>query len=649
MSWDDGLAGTARIIAATDDNPLRVMAGPGTGKSFAMKRRVARLLESGQNPGRILAVTFTRNAAASLVSDLHALGIADCEKVRVGTLHAFCFGLLSQQEVFDYLGRVPRPVVSFAKSGVLQFEGGVMLDDLILTGNFGPKRDCTRRIRAFEAAWARLQSEVPGWPQDPVDRQFQAALISWLRFHRAILIGELVPEALRFLRNNPAAPARSAFDHVIVDEYQDLNKAEQYLIDLLAGQGSTAIVGDVDQSIYRFRHANPEGIEGFQQQHPTTHDETLDECRRCPTRVVAIADHLIRHNHPGILAPRLQPTAGNPAGEVHVVQWSGVTEEAQGLAAYVHSVVSSGRFSPRDLLILTPRRLLGYGIRDRIAEAAIAVHSFYHEEALESDAAQRAFALLSLLVDPEDRVAMRWWLGDGSPSSRKNVYQRLRQHCDTAGTSPRAALEALDQGALALAGVGELIDKYRELKAILAALTGQTLAQVVDALLPAGSDDCSVLREVATLALPELENVGDLFDRIKTHITQPEMPEEGEFVRVMSLHKSKGLTSKVAIVAGCTEGLIPFRDDEQPQAEQDTILREQRRLFYVAITRCTEVLVLSSAARMERQLAWKIGAKLQPGRSQIGKTIASRFLDELGPTAPAPQTGDQWMASGYAP
>lgn len=81
MSWDDGLTGTARDIAATNDNPLRVMAGPGTGKSFAMKRRVARLLESGQDPRRVLAVTFTRNAAASLVSDLHALGIDDCERV----------------------------------------------------------------------------------------------------------------------------------------------------------------------------------------------------------------------------------------------------------------------------------------------------------------------------------------------------------------------------------------------------------------------------------------------------------------------------------------------------------------------------------------------------------------------------------------
>jgi DNA helicase II / ATP-dependent DNA helicase PcrA len=123
MPWDDGLTGAARSIAGTENTPLRVMAGPGTGKSFAMKRRVARLLENGQRPAGILAVTFTRNAAASLVDDLHALEIPGCEQIRAGTLHAFCFRLLSEAAVFEYLGRVARPLVTFQKSGVLQFEG----------------------------------------------------------------------------------------------------------------------------------------------------------------------------------------------------------------------------------------------------------------------------------------------------------------------------------------------------------------------------------------------------------------------------------------------------------------------------------------------------------------------------------------------
>lgn len=342
MAWDDGLEGAAKNIAATDRTPLRVMAGPGTGKSFAMKRRVARLLESGQSPGRILAVTFTRTAAASLVTDLRTLQVPGCEDIRAGTLHAFCFGLLNGQEVFDYLNRVARPIITFLKSGVLQFEGGTMLDDLVVSGAFGPKRDCTKRIRAFEAAWARLQSDDPGWPQDAVDRAFQTALINWLRFHRAILIGELVPEALRYLRHNPGCDARAAYDHVIVDEYQDLNRAEQDLIQFLSGNRAIALVGDVDQSIYHFRHANPDGIQTYNARYPDTHDEVLDECRRCPTRVVAIADHFISYNYPGVPGPRLRPRPSNLAGELHLIQWGSVEEEASGLAEFVRILVDKG-------------------------------------------------------------------------------------------------------------------------------------------------------------------------------------------------------------------------------------------------------------------------------------------------------------------
>jgi len=127
MAWEQGLIGTGRQIGATQESTLRVMAGPGTGKSFAMKRRVARLLEEGVNPRRILAVTFTRNAAASIVEDLHNLNIAGCANIRAGTLHSFSFSLLTKDEVLQFSGRVPRPVITFTKSGVLQFEGNAML------------------------------------------------------------------------------------------------------------------------------------------------------------------------------------------------------------------------------------------------------------------------------------------------------------------------------------------------------------------------------------------------------------------------------------------------------------------------------------------------------------------------------------------
>lgn len=647
VAWDEGLAGKARDIAATDKSPLRVMAGPGTGKSFAMKRRVARLIETGADPRRILAVTFTRNAAASLLHDLHKLNLPDCDKIRAGTLHSFCFSVLLRKQVFEYLNRIPRPLVTFTKSAIYRFECTPLLQDISLEGDFGVSRACTKRIRAFEAAWARLQSEEPGWPQDPLDQQFQTALVGWLRFHHAMLIGELVPETLRFLRNNPNTDMLRAYDHIIVDEYQDLNRAEQELVQLLSAHGKIAIVGDIDQSIYSFRHANPEGIETYGQRHQDTHDETLDECRRCPTRVVEIADHLIRHNHVGINQPRLRPLPESKRGEVHLVQWANVDDEVVGLSDFVQNLVTARNYKPGNILILTPRRRLGYAIRDRLSTLKIPAHSFYHEEALEGEGAQRAFAALSLFCDAEDRVALRWWLGDGSASTRRNAYQRLRQHCEQTGVSPRTALEKLAADELKLPNVGELIARFKQLGTTLQNLEGRSVPELVDQLLPAEDDGCAILREASLLALAALNTPQELLDYWRTHVTQPEMPEEGDFVRVMSLHKSKGLTSKVAVIVGCSQSLIPYEDFNKPAVEQAAQLKEQRRLFYVAITRCTEILVISSAAQMNRMFAWSIGARLVKGQGVNGPTIASQFIAELGPGAPPSQTGVAWGAGGY--
>ena len=268
MTWYSDLEGQALKIAQTDMSPLRVVAGPGTGKSFALKRRVARLLEEGAEARRILGLTFTRNAAANLVDDLRNLGVEGCEYIQAGTLHAYCYGLLSKKHVFDFLGRIPRPIIFFNKSGVMQYEGAPLLQDIRNYGEFGNKREGTKRIRAFEAAWARLQSDSPGWPFDAIDKEFQKILIDWFTFHGAILIGELVPLALQYLRDNPEAPELKSFDHVLVDEYQDLNKAEQVLIDSLCNTSSQTVVGDPDQSIYSFRYANPEGIMTFPDSHP---------------------------------------------------------------------------------------------------------------------------------------------------------------------------------------------------------------------------------------------------------------------------------------------------------------------------------------------------------------------------------------------
>ena len=113
MPWDEGLEGPSRNIAGYEGRYLRVKAGPGTGKTYALMRRVSRLLEEGVTPSTILAISFTKTAANDLIKQLNGLGIAGAEYVNASTLHSLAFKLLSQREVFVSMGRIPRPLLQY--------------------------------------------------------------------------------------------------------------------------------------------------------------------------------------------------------------------------------------------------------------------------------------------------------------------------------------------------------------------------------------------------------------------------------------------------------------------------------------------------------------------------------------------------------
>jgi DNA helicase-2/ATP-dependent DNA helicase PcrA len=631
MCWADGLEGAARRIAETTESPLRVLAGPGTGKTFTLMRRVMRLIEEGSNPRRVLVCTFTRTAARDLQGELSRLGVPRADEVLAGTVHAFCFRLLSKAEVLRLTGRVPRPL--------LKFEERFLLADLQGTNGEGI-RALGKRLNAFAAAWARLQSDTPGWPMTPQDRVFSSALDTWLRFHAAMLIGELVPEALRFLRDNPASPYRPRLDHVLVDEYQDLNRAEQVLLDSLAAVGTMTVIGDEDQSIYSFKYAHPAGIAEFDQGHPGTHDESLDECCRCPCLVVSMANTLIGRNASRITR-EIQACRSNPTGEVLVVQWLSMEDEANGIADFIQQRIRAGEVEPGRVLVLAPRRQLGYAIRDSLNARTVPAHSFFYEEALEGDptkddqcAAQETFTLLTLLARPDDSVALRCWCGFGSASLRTGAWSRLRTEAESTGTSPRELLKQIVIGTLKLSHMSQMVDRFRLLQRRLAVLAGLRGTELIDALFPASDAWAEPVRMV-TSTFEEDGEPAMLLDVIQRGVTQPELPTDVDYVRVMSLHKSKGLTSDLVVVTGCVEGLIPTLPTNATAREWQDALEEQRRLFYVAITRTRNTLVLSSITRLPRATAHRMGALVVRGRGGSAPTIASRFLNELGPKRPA--------------
>lgn len=640
MSWDDGLVGPALQVAGNRNSPLRIVAGPGTGKTFALMRRATRLLEEEADPRRILVCTFTRTAADDISREILSLGARGATNIVAGTLHAFCFRFLAGEDVFSDTGRFPR--------SLLDYENRFMLEDLKQQG-LGGIRECRKRLDAFNAAWARLQSEEPGWPQDANDRRFHHILTDWLVFHRCMLVGELIPEAYHYLRNNPTCPERTAFDHVLVDEYQDLNKAEQTILDLLADNGTLTVVGDEDQSIYSFKHAHPEGIAEFPQYHNNTYDETLLECRRCPQLVVDIANDLISNNLSR--SPRtLTCLDGNPQGEVHIVQWNSLQEEAEGIAQFVKDRVNSGQVDPGKVLILAPRRQLGYAVRDALNVLGTSSHSFFKEEVfdgmpqnLQESMAQQAFTLLTLLANSEDIVALRCWCGYGSNSLRSGAWSRIRNYCGTNDLSPKQVLERLSTNSLRIANTNQIIERFRELQSQLQQLQGLQGQELIDSIFPE-EDWASNLREYAQVDEEDDCDAQTLLERLKTKIIQPELPTDVEYVRVMSLHKSKGLTADMVIVLGCIAGMIPgiIPQDANP-SEQQRFIEEQRRLFFVALTRTRQTLVLSNVSSLPRDIAHRMRVPVRGSDATYARTRASMFISELGSSAPQPVDGQSFL------
>jgi superfamily I DNA/RNA helicase len=514
-------------------------------------------------------------------------------------------------------------------------------------GAHGGKRQIKKLIKAYEAAWARLQHEQPGYIMEPSDVAFSRDLLGWLLFHRAMLIGEVISQLYRYLYSNPAANERSEFSHILVDEYQDLNRAEQGVIDLISDMADVCIVGDDDQSIYSFKHAHPDGIRQWLTVNVGADDLGLDDCRRCPTRVVDMANSLIGNNRIRPVPRALVPMPANGPGDVRIVQYQTLAREVAGVAELIRRMVATGT-PPGDILVLAQRGAIGTPIYEALERLAVPVRSYYAEAELDTPHAQRAFALFKLFVNRDDLVALRWLIGVDGSNWHAAGYRRVRERCEVSGDTPWGVLTQLRDGTLSLPHTRGVVEAFGGLIATLDGLEAlPDLATVIDHLFPDGEVATRKLREIAIGVLGDIpaDDREALLEEVIQKVSQPDIPSEIEDVRIMSLHKSKGLSSPVTIIAGCVEGLLPMRpDDSLPPAEQVQYMEEQRRLFYVGITRVKAVpaagklgtLVLTYSQRMPVGEALASGITPAQQRFGIAMLHASRFIAELGPSSPIP-------------
>lgn len=655
MAWNDEIEinSPAYRLAASESATIRAVAGPGTGKSFAIKKRILRLLEQGVSPNNILAVTFTRTAAQDLKTEISSLGIEGAESVHSRTLHSHALRILMQDGVLEQTGRAPRMVIDHEQQPMLRD-----IDRI----EFGGIKNKKELLNSYLAGWAKLQHDTPGFVHTQIDEDFKTDLLDWFNYHNGILVGEVIPIVIDYLRNNPAVIAIGEYDYILVDEFQDLNKSEQEFVRLICGGSNIVIVGDDDQSIYGFKFAHPQGIQEVDKLFGEYDDIPFDVCRRCPTLVTKMASELISKN-PNRTLGVLNHFEDNPEGIVDIVQWTDYDSEINGICDFVVSEINKGVIEPADVLILTPRRKIGYRLRDLLLTHGVSVKSYFRESVIEKPEVQRAFSLMNILANPTDDISLRFLLGYNSSDFRKNQYLRLKEIAIGKETSIREVTNSILRGEISDTNLKSIIAEYRSILIDIPNLKESILADPENGFYNffVTTDDKeddfyeldqvfrSIVNEIGIEELEDPNNFDNWFKRIMMSLLEvialPDSPENIDHVRIMSLHSSKGLSAKFVILTSMIDSLIPFLPNTLNADQINPIIQESRRLFYVAITRCKSYgdyegrLVISSFLAIPRIEALRMGIVVT-GFGRNIRTMTTRFVSDFGDISPAPKRGN---------
>lgn len=346
MAWNDDLTEEQRRIASHPARIVRLVAGPGTGKTRVMTRRVAYLIEEGGvSPSAILALTFSRAAAQELRERLEdLLGVETGDRPGVYTLHAFALRQLLRMGGAPTL---PSPI----RIADDYDERHVVAEELATLTHAGV-RDVQKEIQLLASDWESLAAEEDEWERQHPNPAFLAA---W-RQHRAVygytLRAELVYALKKALDEDPDLELEPAFTHVLVDEYQDLNRCELAVLERLTRSNRHLFVaGDDDQSIYGFRNAFPLGLREFPTTYPDAVTEELAECHRCAREILATALSVAEQDIdriPKALAPRDDAEDG----QVDAFSFRNISHEAGGIARTCRQLVDEGEVPPNRILIL---------------------------------------------------------------------------------------------------------------------------------------------------------------------------------------------------------------------------------------------------------------------------------------------------------
>lgn len=627
-----------RAVKHTNSH-ARLLAGPGTGKTFVLSKKVEHLvLQEHILPASILVLTFTRAAAYELRERISKY-IGRERLPEVSTIHSFALKYLLRNS-----DRINLPLPTPIRIADDWDENRIIYPDIKLLLNYSNITEVHKLFHALSANWDSFVDK----PDKP-DPRFISVWERHRRVYGYTLRAELVYRLAKALQQYGNEFALPEYKYVLLDEYQDLNPCDLAIADELSKRGAFLfIAGDDDQSIYGFRRAHPEGIRKFTTDYPDAADLTLTECRRCTPEILDLAHWVIRTDLDRIDRPL--HSVVDSQGEVRVLRYEDQEKEAKGIAAISKCLINRYGYIPDDILILLRldrNSSFSTVIKNAFSQQDIPISSNTAslDDPLSTTSGRVLISFLRLLVNSQDHLAWRAILQERrsnnlGPSRISDIYQYAVNNNITFAE----ALERISiKPALVDSPTGQLIQKeYDFISNLLSHATEigsvEDIIEYVSIHLFNSITDSARLEELesaaqhmtylaAELNSPSLVDFLSQIAATNTEIEQERMPGA---VNILTMHKAKGLSSRVVFIVGAEDELIPGR------SESGNELEDERRLFYVSLTRAREKLYITYSLR-------RSGAQRFSGRSPRAEVRQiTRFLQE----APiSPESGPDYLNS----
>ena len=596
------------------DGPLLILAGAGSGKTRVITHRIAYLLRvCGVLPEQLLAVTFTNKAAEEMRQRVHQLLGASGLPLWLSTFHAACARLLRREA--EALRLSPQFVIYDTADQLAVVKQ--CLHDLQIDQELYTPQSVMRRISALKNDLIDADTfvrEAGDFGLDEAVARVYPLYQRTLRGNAAVDFDDLLMLAVQLFRRHPDILERyqHRWRYIVVDEYQDTNMAQYHLLRLLAAKHrNLCVVGDDDQSVYRFRGANVRNILNFERDYPDAKVIKLEQNYRSTAIILDAATAVVAKN-PGRKDKALwtDNARGLPIGyccaqdEVH---------EAEIICQNIAGLHRTAGLPYRAFAVFYRTNAQSRVLEDGLRRAGIPYQvvgglRFYDRQEIKD-----TLAYLRLLVNPRDTLSLRRIINVPRRGIGQTTWGKIEALATERGLSGLEALEVALATDLLGRGTGVKLQAFCELlHGLRTAMPHMGVADMTREVLARTGYEAQLKAEHTAEAQTRLENLGELvnaadeFDRhtpggslqeFLEHTAlisdQDSLQDDSGTVVLMTLHASKGLEFPVVFIAGMENGLFPHSRSFDEPVEME----EERRLCYVGMTRAETRLFLTSAAR----------------------------------------------------